>query len=73
MIIKLLIFSRASITREGENEPVQLKLSDDGRGADLTEEDGIYSAYFIDYTGVTGRYTLECEVLYNFNIDRYFQ
>jgi len=51
----------AFITREGENEPVQIKLSDNGRGADLTAEDGIYSAYFIDYSGVTGRYTLQCE------------
>ena len=48
--------------REGQDEPVSLKLSDNGRGADLIAEDGIYSAYFTDYNDVTGRYTLECQV-----------
>ena len=56
-----LIFS-AYVTREGENEPVTLELSDNGRGADLIAEDGIYSAYFTDYEDVTGRYKLECTV-----------
>ena len=54
--------SRAYVTREGDDEPVEVKLSDNGRGADLTAEDGIYSAYFTSYDDKTGRYTLNCEV-----------
>ena len=53
---------RAYVTYEGDSEPVALELSDNGRGADLIAEDGIYSAYFTKYNVETGRYTLGCEV-----------
>ena len=56
---------RAYVTYEEDSEPVALELSDNGRGADLIAEDGIYSAYFTKYNVETGRYTLECEVQEN--------
>jgi len=51
----------AYVTYEEDSEPVALELSDNGRGADLIAEDGIYSAYFTKYNVETGRYTLGCE------------
>ena len=61
-ILSLLLFLSAYVTRQGEENSVSVKLSDNGRGADLIAEDGIYSAYFTDYEDVTGRYKLECTV-----------
>ena len=42
--------------------PIEVQLSDNGRGADLIAEDGIYSSYFTDYKNKKGRYTLDCQV-----------
>ena len=52
----------ALVTREGESDPLKIQLFDNGRGADLISEDGIYSTYFTNYDGVKGRYTLNCQV-----------
>ncbi|XP_078264217.1 calcium-activated chloride channel regulator 1-like [Rhinoraja longicauda] len=47
--------------------PIQLKLSDDGLGADIVKNDGIYSKYFIDFRGKgnygEGRYSVKVRVL----------
>ena len=55
----------AFITRQGDDHPIEVKLSDNGRGADLIAEDGIYSSYFTNYENVKGRYTLDCQVYLN--------
>jgi len=40
-----------------------LDLLDNGSGADVIGNDGIYSRYFIKYgAGATGDYTLRCQV-----------
>ena len=57
--------SRAYIDYEKEGQPVQLSLYDNGNGADLVANDGLYSRYFTQYAGV-GRYTLKCQVSLNY-------
>ncbi|XP_072505034.1 calcium-activated chloride channel regulator 2 isoform X2 [Notamacropus eugenii] len=42
-------------------EPVRLELLDDGAGADIIKNDGIYSRYFFSFT-VNGRYSLKVHV-----------
>ncbi|XP_047384156.1 calcium-activated chloride channel regulator 2 [Sciurus carolinensis] len=42
-------------------DPVMLKLSDDGAGADIIKNDGIYSRYFFSFA-VNGRYSLKVHV-----------
>ncbi|KAM5159947.1 calcium-activated chloride channel regulator 2 [Callospermophilus lateralis] len=42
-------------------DPVMLKLSDDGAGADVIKNDGIYSRYFFSFA-VNGRYSLKVHV-----------
>lgn len=42
-------------------EPVMLKLLDDGAGADIIKDDGIYSRYFFSFA-VSGRYSLKVHV-----------
>ncbi|XP_027729752.1 calcium-activated chloride channel regulator 2 [Vombatus ursinus] len=42
-------------------EPVRLELFDDGAGADIIKNDGIYSRYFFSFT-VNGRYSLKVHV-----------
>lgn len=58
-----MAYFSALVTREGETDPLEIQLFDNGRGADLISEDGIYSTYFTNYDGVKGRYTLKCEVI----------
>ncbi|XP_070539585.1 calcium-activated chloride channel regulator 2-like [Ptychodera flava] len=41
--------------------PLTYTLRDNGAGADVTQEDGIYSMYFTDFNG-TGRYSAKVEV-----------
>ncbi|EHB18743.1 Calcium-activated chloride channel regulator 2 [Heterocephalus glaber] len=42
-------------------DPVMLKLFDDGAGADVIKNDGIYSRYFFSFA-VSGRYSLKVHV-----------
>ena len=53
---------RAYVEQEGKPAPIELKLIDDGSGADNVADDGIYSRFFAHYNGVSGRYTLRCQV-----------
>ena len=53
---------RAYVEQEGQTVPIELKLIDDGSGADNIADDGIYSRFFAHYNGVSGRYTLRCQV-----------
>ena len=60
--VKLIIFYRAFIEREDQNEAIQIDLRDKGAGSDQIANDGIYSRYFSRYDGFNGRYTLRCQV-----------
>ncbi|XP_078264020.1 calcium-activated chloride channel regulator 1-like [Rhinoraja longicauda] len=51
-----------AIIERPNDPPIQLKLSDDGLGADIVKNDGIYSKYFIDFRG-KGRYSVKVRVL----------
>ena len=53
---------RAYVEQEGKTVPIELKLIDDGSGADNVADDGIYSRFFAHYNGISGRYTLRCQV-----------
>ncbi len=57
-----LNFSRALIERGDQDRAVQVDLFDNGSGADLITNDGLYSRYFTKYDGYNGRYTLRCQV-----------
>lgn len=49
----------ATIQRPGSSAPVELVLRDDGYGyPDITRGDGIYSAYFVDFTPQMGFYSV---------------
>ncbi|XP_059841209.1 calcium-activated chloride channel regulator 1-like [Hypanus sabinus] len=50
-----------AIVERPSGPPVTLKLLDDGLGADIVRNDGIYSKYFLDYSG-TGRYAVKVRV-----------
>ncbi|XP_036611911.1 calcium-activated chloride channel regulator 2 [Trichosurus vulpecula] len=50
-------------------EPVRLELFDDGAGADIIKNDGIYSRYFFSFT-VNGRYSLKVHVYQENHIRR---
>ncbi|XP_066124841.1 calcium-activated chloride channel regulator 2-like isoform X2 [Saccopteryx bilineata] len=56
----------ATIEPEAEN-PVTLKLFDDGAGADVIKNDGIYSRYFFSFA-VNGRYSLKVHVNHSSSI-----
>ncbi|XP_070557434.1 calcium-activated chloride channel regulator 4A-like [Ptychodera flava] len=43
----------ATIERPSPHSNLQLQLFDTGRGADVTKDDGVYSAYFIDFVDAT--------------------
>ncbi|XP_042853660.1 calcium-activated chloride channel regulator 2 isoform X3 [Panthera tigris] len=47
-------------------DPVVLKLFDDGAGADIIKNDGIYSRYFFSFA-VNGSYSLKVHVSYSSN------
>nr|XP_005315296.2 calcium-activated chloride channel regulator 1-like [Chrysemys picta bellii] len=50
-------------TVEQENgSAMELRLLDDGSGADITKNDGIYSKYFTSFKG-NGRYNLKVHIL----------
>ncbi|XP_006898444.1 PREDICTED: calcium-activated chloride channel regulator 2-like [Elephantulus edwardii] len=49
-------------------EPVTLKLLDNGAGADVIKNDGIYSRYFFSFA-VTGRYNLKVHVYQSHRIN----
>ena len=55
-------YYRAYVERGDEPRPLTLDLLDNGSGADLIANDGIYSRYFIKYDGQDGDYTLRCQV-----------
>ncbi|XP_066297322.1 calcium-activated chloride channel regulator 4-like [Branchiostoma lanceolatum] len=46
---------------DNQQNSYTLQLRDDGAGADLTKNDGTYSAYFTQFTG-TGRYSVSAAV-----------
>nr|XP_003479105.3 calcium-activated chloride channel regulator 2 [Cavia porcellus] len=50
-----------AIIEPGSGDPVMLKLFDDGAGADVIKNDGIYSRYFFSFA-VNGRYSLKVYV-----------
>ncbi|XP_059839812.1 calcium-activated chloride channel regulator 1-like isoform X2 [Hypanus sabinus] len=50
-----------AIVERPSGPPVTLKLLDDGLGADIVRNDGIYSKYFLDYSG-KGRYAVKVRV-----------
>ncbi|KAI5938150.1 Calcium-activated chloride channel regulator 2 [Manis javanica] len=57
----------ASVTATVEPEtgdPIRLTLFDDGAGADIIRNDGIYSRYFFSFT-VNGRHSLKVHVSYS--------
>ena len=65
---------RAYITRpstNGETPALELELDDNGSGADVIKNDGIYSRYFTKYTGIvifialflSKKYFFECLIL----------
>ena len=54
---------RAYIDYENNGqEPLVLSLYDNGNGADLVANDGIYSKYFTQFKGGERRYSLNCRV-----------
>ncbi len=56
----------ATVRRPGSSTPVQLVLGDAGTGyPDITAGDGIYSAYFVDFTSEPGLYSLSVEATHN--------
>ncbi|XP_004431628.1 PREDICTED: calcium-activated chloride channel regulator 2 isoform X1 [Ceratotherium simum simum] len=48
-------------------DPVTLQLFDDGAGADVIQNDGIYSRYFFSFT-VNGRYSLKVRVRHSASV-----
>lgn len=57
-----ILNATVTATVEPEDEdPVTLKLFDDGAGADVIKNDGIYSRYFFSFA-VNGRYSLKVHV-----------
>jgi len=49
----------ANIQRPGSSTPVEVTLRDDGNGyPDITRGDGIYSAYFTEFTSQVGLYSM---------------
>ncbi len=60
---------KAFVSRPGRptvEAPVTIKLKDSGTGyPDVTANDGIYSAYFTDFSGVSGYYSISIEASHN--------
>ncbi|XP_077561001.1 calcium-activated chloride channel regulator 3A-1-like isoform X2 [Haemaphysalis longicornis] len=52
----------ATVIRPKKPDPVEVEIFDDGLGADVTANDGIYSAYFTQFEG-TGRYSVTARVV----------
>nr|XP_033771694.1 calcium-activated chloride channel regulator 1-like [Geotrypetes seraphini] len=64
---------RANVTaiiEPATGNPVTLELDDNGAGADISKNDGIYSKYFTAYSG-NGRYNLKVRVQGKDKITRY--
>ena len=62
---------KARVYRPGNNEPVEIELRDNGLGyPDVTGDDGIYSAYFSDFAGVPGFYSIQVEAHHNDGLAR---
>ncbi|XP_022081155.1 epithelial chloride channel protein-like [Acanthaster planci] len=51
----------ATIERPGGYDPVTVQLLDNGAGADITKNDGVYSRYFTEFTGI-GYYGIRINV-----------
>ncbi|XP_038061372.1 calcium-activated chloride channel regulator 1-like [Patiria miniata] len=51
----------ATIERPGSFEPIRLELLDNGAGADITKNDGVYSRSFTEFTGI-GYYGIRIDV-----------
>ncbi|KAJ8023069.1 Calcium-activated chloride channel regulator 1 [Holothuria leucospilota] len=55
------IIERPADNRDNSYPPVKLQLLDNGAGADVTRDDGIYSRYFTEFTGV-GYYGIKLSI-----------
>lgn len=56
----------AEVTRPGSDKKVEVLLRDSGTGyPDLTRGDGIYSAYFVDFTSDPGLYSITIRADHN--------
>nr|XP_002731898.1 PREDICTED: calcium-activated chloride channel regulator 1-like [Saccoglossus kowalevskii] len=53
----------ANVERPGSNSDVKLRLFDNGGGADITSDDGVYSAYFLDFVN-----TEDCITACRYNV-----
>ncbi|XP_033644207.1 calcium-activated chloride channel regulator 1-like [Asterias rubens] len=51
----------ATIERPAGYDPIDIQLLDNGAGADVTKNDGVYSRFFTDFTGV-GYYGIKISV-----------
>ncbi|XP_038601903.1 calcium-activated chloride channel regulator 2 [Tachyglossus aculeatus] len=58
----ILVANVTAIIETESGDPVSLELFDDGAGADVAQNDGIYSRYFFSFAG-TGRHSLKVHVL----------
>ncbi|XP_049275849.1 calcium-activated chloride channel regulator 1 [Rhipicephalus sanguineus] len=52
----------ATVVRPSKGDQIEIELFDNGLGADVTANDGIYSAYFTQFEG-TGRYSVSARVI----------
>ncbi|XP_067845973.1 calcium-activated chloride channel regulator 1-like isoform X1 [Heptranchias perlo] len=59
--LPVLFANVTAITERPTGPPIVLKLSDDGLGADIVRNDGIYSKYFLDFKDY-GRYNFKLRV-----------
>ncbi|RDD39812.1 Calcium-activated chloride channel regulator 2 [Trichoplax sp. H2] len=58
-----------TVARPSTNVPSRINFRDDGAGADITKDDGIYSAYFTEYSN-NGRYSMLVTVTGTVNLTK---
>ncbi|XP_051869143.1 calcium-activated chloride channel regulator 1-like [Pristis pectinata] len=59
--LPVLYANVTAIIERPSGPPIEQELSDDGLGADIVRNDGIYSRYFLSFNG-TGRYSVKVRV-----------
>ncbi|XP_078075069.1 calcium-activated chloride channel regulator 1-like [Mustelus asterias] len=59
--LPILFVNVTAIIERPAGPPVEQRLSDDGLGADVVKNDGIYTKYFYNFSGA-GRYSLKVRV-----------